>query len=342
VTGEDEDNLVASQVAKHVFNVPRAVARINNPKNELIFRKLGIDSTVSATSAIMSHIEQELPTHSLISLLTLRRGFEIVEIKILGNASVLARARSISAPVAIGALSTPRRPAAPTPTPSSAPTTKWSLPLQESGKGARLSAGGGTRQRPMTRLAYLGPPGTFSEEAALRYRPGAQLVPCPTEKAAVAAVEAGDADEAVLPIENTLEGSVTRTVDILVHDTQLMICGELVLPIELCLIVKPGAKADDVKAIYSKPEALSQVRYYIERHFPNARQDASLSTAAAVEECCRSMGQPLVRRAHELYHAEIWSAHPGPHTPQTRCRQPRADTRRPVGQDTIAPAVAVR
>ena len=159
----------------------------------------------------------------------------------------------------------------------------------------------------MTRLAYLGPPGTFSEEAALRYQAGAQLVPCATEKAAVAAVEAGEADEAVLPIENTLEGSVTRTVDMLVHDTTLMIRSELVLPIELCLIVKPGANVDDVRVIYSKPEALSQVRYYIERRFPNARQDASLSTAAAVEEMLQAENAAAVgtARAAELYHAEI-------------------------------------
>jgi trk system potassium uptake protein TrkA len=91
VTGEDEDNLVASQVAKHVFNVPRAVARINNPKNELIFRKLGIDSTVSATSAIMSHIEQELPSHELISLMKLRKGFEIVEIKVPGTSAIIGK-----------------------------------------------------------------------------------------------------------------------------------------------------------------------------------------------------------------------------------------------------------
>ena len=91
VTGEDEDNLVASQVAKHVFSVPRAVARINNPKNELIFRKLGIDSTVSATTAIMSHIEQELPSHKLISLMTLRKGFEIVEMKIPSNSAIVGR-----------------------------------------------------------------------------------------------------------------------------------------------------------------------------------------------------------------------------------------------------------
>ena len=99
VTGEDEDNLVACQVARHVFKVPRIVARLNNPKNELIFSKLGIDSTVSATSAIMSHIEQELPTHPLIPLLTLRRGFEIVEVKIPeGAAAVGQRLQDLTLP----------------------------------------------------------------------------------------------------------------------------------------------------------------------------------------------------------------------------------------------------
>ena len=89
VTGEDEANLVASQVAKHRFNVKRIVARVNNPKNEAIFRKLGIDVTVSATSVILSQIEQELPVHPLISLLQLRSGFEIVEVKIPNDAGVL-------------------------------------------------------------------------------------------------------------------------------------------------------------------------------------------------------------------------------------------------------------
>ncbi len=91
VTGEDEDNLVACQVARHLFNVARTVARINNPKNELIFRELGIDFTVSATAVILSQIEQELPTHPLISLLTLRRGFEIVEVKVPEEAAVVGQ-----------------------------------------------------------------------------------------------------------------------------------------------------------------------------------------------------------------------------------------------------------
>ncbi len=91
VTGEDEANLVACQVARHRFNVKRIVARINNPKNEAIFRKLGIDVTVSATSVILSQIEQELPEHRLIPLLQLRSGFEIVEVKITDGAGSLDR-----------------------------------------------------------------------------------------------------------------------------------------------------------------------------------------------------------------------------------------------------------
>ena len=92
VTGEDEDNLVTCQVAKAKFNVPRTVARINNPKNDEIFRKLGIDTTVSATNVILAQIEQELPTHPLIPLMTIKGGgLEIVEVKIPASAGVVGR-----------------------------------------------------------------------------------------------------------------------------------------------------------------------------------------------------------------------------------------------------------
>ena len=83
VTGDDEDNLVACQVAKHKFNVPSTIARIRNPNNEKIFKKLGVDVTVSATNIIIEAIEQEVPTHPLTHLLTLRdKGLTIVDIKI--------------------------------------------------------------------------------------------------------------------------------------------------------------------------------------------------------------------------------------------------------------------
>jgi trk system potassium uptake protein TrkA len=92
VTGDDEDNLVACQVAKERFNVARTVARINNPKNEEIFRKLQVDITVSATSAIMAHIEQELPTHHLIPLMKLKgSGLEIVEVRIPDGSRVVGQ-----------------------------------------------------------------------------------------------------------------------------------------------------------------------------------------------------------------------------------------------------------
>ncbi len=88
ITPEDEDNLVACQVAKHKFNVSRTIARISNPKNEEVFRKLGIDSTISVTNLIMKHIEQEIEVHPLAHLLTLlEEGTEIVEI-LVGDDSV--------------------------------------------------------------------------------------------------------------------------------------------------------------------------------------------------------------------------------------------------------------
>ncbi len=90
VTGDDEDNLVACQVAKQRFNVARTVARINDPKNEDVFRKLEVDITVSATSAIMAHIEQELPTHHLSVLVKLKgSGLELVEVRIPEDSRVV-------------------------------------------------------------------------------------------------------------------------------------------------------------------------------------------------------------------------------------------------------------
>ena len=92
VTGDDEDNLTFCQIAKAKFSVPRAVARINNPQNEELFRKLGIDATVSATNLIMAHIEQELPWQGLIPLITLRgHGLEIVEVRVPRDATIAGR-----------------------------------------------------------------------------------------------------------------------------------------------------------------------------------------------------------------------------------------------------------
>jgi len=100
VTNEDEDNLVSCQVARHMFNVPRVIARISNPKNETLFKTLGIDVTVSATNLILEHIGQEVPTRPLVHLLELKGNkLEIVEIRIAANAPSIGRqVRDLSLP----------------------------------------------------------------------------------------------------------------------------------------------------------------------------------------------------------------------------------------------------
>jgi trk system potassium uptake protein TrkA len=92
VTGDDEDNLVACQVAKMRFNVPRAIARVNNPKNEHLFRQLAIDETVSPTRTILGVIEHEIPIHDLLHLTELERGeLQIVEAQLDADSPVVGR-----------------------------------------------------------------------------------------------------------------------------------------------------------------------------------------------------------------------------------------------------------
>ncbi len=138
------------------------------------------------------------------------------------------------------------------------------------------------------RIAYLGPPGTFTEEATIRYDEKAQLLPFLSISAVVAAVDTGIAEEGVVPIENSLEGSVTETLDLLIHDSKLLIRQELVLPIEHHLLVKPDVEALEVSIIFSHPQALGQCRRFLERCFPKAQVVAALSTAAAVEQMMSS------------------------------------------------------
>ena len=157
------------------------------------------------------------------------------------------------------------------------------------------------------RVAYLGPPGTNSEVAAMRACPGAQLIPCPTIPAVIRAVEHNEAERAVVAIENSLHGSVIDTVDLLVREAGVAICGEIVIPIEHCLMVRPGGRAAEIRVIYSHPQSLGQCRDYLEQHFPGVRTEAALSNAEAVEVMMRSEHAAAIgpERAAELYGAEI-------------------------------------
>ena len=93
VTGDDEDNLVSCQVAKHKHNVPRTIARIRNPQNEVLFKKLGINVTVSTTNILLEAIEREVPTHPLTHLLTIDdKGQVIVDVKISPESTTVGKA----------------------------------------------------------------------------------------------------------------------------------------------------------------------------------------------------------------------------------------------------------
>jgi prephenate dehydratase len=158
------------------------------------------------------------------------------------------------------------------------------------------------------RLAFLGPPGTFSEEAALKYAPDAQAVPMATITAVVSAIESGMAGEGIVPIENSLEGSVPETLDLLVHSPRaLSIRRELILPIDHYLLTRPGTRAEEVRLVYAHPQALGQCRGFVERCFPKATVEAALSNSAAVEEMMAADNAAAIgtRRAAEIYGAEV-------------------------------------
>ena len=134
-----------------------------------------------------------------------------------------------------------------------------------------------------TRYAYLGPAGTFTEQA-LRSVPGtkgADLLPCATVTVALDAVREGDADFAVVPIENSLEGSVPVTLDELATGHPLMITREVTVPVAFSLLARPGTTMDDVKRVGTHPHAAAQTREWTARNLPHAEVVHASSTAAA-------------------------------------------------------------
>jgi len=93
VTGDDEDNLVICQMAKHHFDVPRTIARVNNPKNEALFKHLGVDELISPTRMILGSIEQDIPVNELLHLASLGEGkLELIEAHLQEGSPAIGRA----------------------------------------------------------------------------------------------------------------------------------------------------------------------------------------------------------------------------------------------------------
>lgn len=165
----------------------------------------------------------------------------------------------------------------------------------------------------MKKIGYLGPAGTFTEEAALIYSQNqlCQFAPYSSISELIYAVDAGEVDESVVPLENALEGTVNVTVDILVHEVQVSISGELVLPIHHCLVARPGLRMDQITMILSHPQALAQCRKYLHDTMGIFDLRAAASTAAAAREVSEShenWAAIATRRAAELFGLEILKA----------------------------------
>ncbi|HEX7299303.1 MAG TPA: prephenate dehydratase [Solirubrobacteraceae bacterium] len=135
------------------------------------------------------------------------------------------------------------------------------------------------------RLGYLGPPGTFSEEAvrASSLHADAELVPYASIHETVMAVEEGAVDRALVPIENALEGGVTATLDALAGDArEVAIVGEAVLAIRNCLVARDELALDDIAVVVSHPQPLAQCARFLRAELPRAEARPATSTAEAV------------------------------------------------------------
>jgi prephenate dehydratase len=161
------------------------------------------------------------------------------------------------------------------------------------------------------RLGYLGPPGTFSEEAvrASGQADGAELVPYGSIFDTVMAVEAGDVDRALVPIENAVGGAVNATLDALAVETRdVVIVGETVLAIRNCLVAARPLDLAEIRVVVSHPQPLAQCARFLRLELPGAEVRAATSTAEAVRGVAASR-EPWAalgtRLAAELYGGHV-------------------------------------
>lgn len=135
------------------------------------------------------------------------------------------------------------------------------------------------------RYGYLGPPGTFTETAlrALPLTEPAELVAFATVPAALQAVRAGEVDGAVVPMENSIEGSVNATLDEMAVGVPLVISHEVVLPVAFDLLVRPGTGFGDVARVTTHPHAQAQCRNWLAAHLPQVLVVPAASTASAAQ-----------------------------------------------------------
>lgn len=138
----------------------------------------------------------------------------------------------------------------------------------------------------MTRFAYLGPEGTFTQQALLSWGPaeGLPQIPHGSVDSALDALRSGEVDAAVVPIENSVEGGVSATLDALASGDPLIVVGEVLVPITFVAAARPGVRLPDLRAIGTHSHAWAQVRGWAEATVPRAIYVPTLSTASAAKD----------------------------------------------------------
>jgi prephenate dehydratase len=161
------------------------------------------------------------------------------------------------------------------------------------------------------RVGYLGPVGTFTEEA-LRTQPDlvqAQLVAIGSIPDVLAATSSGEVDAGFVAIENAIEGSVNVTLDTLAFEADLLIQREVVIAVDLCLLARPGVSLEDVKTVVSFPHATAQCRLFLNERLPGVQTQASNSTADAARSLAEEGDEHTAAigtaRAAEVYGLQV-------------------------------------
>lgn len=146
-------------------------------------------------------------------------------------------------------------------------------------------------------VGYLGPKGSFSHQVAQKAFPKADLIPYQTITEVIKAYENRLVDFSIVPVENSIEGSVHETLDYLFHHAQLQTVVELIQPIKQQLMV--SNLGNPIEKIFSHPQALAQSKVYIQKHYPDALLEMTASTASAARLVAEHPDKPYAAIAPE-------------------------------------------
>jgi len=159
----------------------------------------------------------------------------------------------------------------------------------------------------MSRVAFQGVQGAFSEDAAAAFFPSMATMPCPDFESVFRAVERGEAEYGIVPVENSLEGTVAAVNDLLLEN-DLVIVGEVLVPVVHCLIAHPEAELKDIIRVYSHPQALGQCRSFLAK-YPQWEKVPAFDTAGSVrivrDHGLKEEAAIASRRAAEVYGMKV-------------------------------------